>query len=74
MNKYWEGEPNAEIDTSKNVVKYWRSAGKLQISMPNWKDKDGKEKKGKTVTLNLDALRETDGAINILKMILNEIS
>lgn len=70
MNKYWESEPNAEIDTGKNILRYYKDAGRIQISTPKWTDKDGNEKNGKTLALNLDALRKTPGAVELLQNIL----
>ena len=75
MNKYWESEPDIKIDTGKNFIKFWRNAGKLQFQMPKYIDKkDGMEKPGKLVTVDIDALRETDGAVQQLKNILVEIA
>ena len=74
MNKYWENPPDVEIDTEKNVLRYYKQAGKLQISMPKWTDKDGTERQGKTVVLNLDSLRETAGAVGTLLDVLSEIA
>jgi len=74
MKKYWDNPPDKMIDTGKNILKYYGSAGKLQISMPTWTDKEGNEKQGKTLSLNLDALRETDGAVELLQNILAEIA
>ncbi|MDR1754219.1 MAG: hypothetical protein LBR74_04850 [Eubacterium sp.] len=70
---YWQTPPDREIDTGKNVLKYWKSAGKLQISMCAWRDKDGNENHGKTVALNLDSLRNCPEALGLLKNIFAEI-
>ena len=74
MNKYWDLPPDAEIDTGKNIIRYYKSAGKLQISMPTWIDKDGSEKRGKTVSLNLDSLRETPAAMELVQQIFSDIA
>jgi len=59
MNRYWEIEDPEVIDTGVNILRLFPKAGKLQVSQPNWVDKDGTEKVGKTVTLDLQALYET---------------
>ena len=59
MNKYWETETPIEVDTGKNILKYFPQAEKLQISMPYWTDSAGEKKQGKTVTFNLTALFES---------------
>jgi hypothetical protein len=53
MNEYWKNETPQIADTGRNVFRYFRDAGKLQISTPYWKDKDGAEKPEKTVTVDI---------------------
>ncbi|MDR0453611.1 MAG: hypothetical protein LBH05_02215 [Deferribacteraceae bacterium] len=66
---YLETETPTEADTGKNILRYFKNAGKLQISQPNWKDKDGSEKRGKTVTLDIAALKGNPAALDIIKQI-----
>ena len=73
MNKYYENAPDIEINTGKNFIRFWREAGKLQFQMPKY-EKDGIERHGKLVAVDINALRETDGAIDQLKSILTEIA
>ena len=73
-NNYWESKPDAELDTTKNILRYWKSDAKLQVCMPHWLDKDGVEKNGKCVTISLDALREADGGIALLEKIIEDIT
>jgi len=74
MNKkYWETAPTAEISTGKNVLRWYSEVGRLQVSMPDWADEDGNTKKGKTVAINLDALREADGGIEFLQKVFSDI-
>ena len=68
-NNYWEKEQPVIVDTGKNVLRFFEKAGRLQISMPNWMTKEGEVKPGKTVTINVDALRETPDALNMLRKI-----
>ena len=61
MIRYWETETPVEVDTGKNVLRYFPQADKLQIAMPYWTNADGETKQGKTVALNISALLESDG-------------
>ena len=66
---YWNDEKPVVIDTGKNVLRYYKNSDKLQVSAPNWKDDNGVEKQGKTVTLDIAAVHETSEAIELLKQI-----
>ena len=72
MEKYWENETPVEITTEKNVLRYYKKAGKLQISNPSWTNKDGEVKQGKTVTLDLAALKGSDEGRELLRKIVEE--
>lgn len=74
MKDYWKNAPDSEVDTGKNILRYFKDAGRLQVCMPNWTDKDGEQKQGKTVTLNLEALRETPEAVQLLETVLADIA
>jgi hypothetical protein len=65
--KYWEEEQPIMADTGKNVFRFFPKAGKLQISMPYWTDKDGAQKPGKTVTVDVDAVRESPKARGVFE-------
>lgn len=67
--KYWEEEQPLTIDTGKNVFRYFAKAGKLQVSMPYWTDKDGTQKPGKTITISIDAIKETAKARELFAQI-----
>lgn len=73
MANYWEQETPLEVDTGKNILKYFQQARKLQISMPYWTDDDGNKRQGKTVTLNLSALSETQEAVHLLEKVIEDI-
>ena len=70
IKKYWETTPDVQLDTGRNVLRWFAQAGKLQISMPYWTDSTGEQKPGKTVTIDIDALRETEGAAELFKAVL----
>ena len=67
MNKYWENEQPITADTGHNTFKYFQKAGKLQVSMPNWTNGDGEEKRGKTITIDTIALRNNPEALSLFK-------
>ena len=69
MMTYWETETPIRASTRKNELEYYREAGKLAISRPSWTDGSGESKRGKTVTLDLAALRESPEAARLLLMI-----
>jgi hypothetical protein len=56
-------------DTGKNILRYFEKSGKLQISMPYWTGVDGEQKPGKTVTVDIVAVRSTPDAIEIFRRI-----
>jgi len=74
MRDYWKSNPDIEADTGKNVLRYYREAGKLQVCMPNWTNDAGEEKQGKTVGVDLDALAECPEAVELLKKVLADIA
>lgn len=65
--EYWKDETPIEVDTGANVLRYYEAAGKLQISLPNWADKDGVIRPGKTVALDIAALQANTQAVELLK-------
>ena len=71
---YWETENPVEVDTGKNVLRYFPEARKLHISKNGWTDKKtGETKMGKTVALDLDAVASTPSAISILKQVVKSL-
>jgi hypothetical protein len=74
VKKYWDNPPDAEINTEKNILRYFKGAAKLQVQMPKWTNKDGEEMPGKCVTINLDALRESEGGVDFIQKIIADIA
>ena len=71
---YWETENPVEVDTGKNILRYFPEARKLHISKLGWTDKKtGEHKMGKTVALDLDAVASTPAAISILKQVVKSL-
>jgi len=62
MTNYWEDETPVTVVTNRNVLQLYKAAERLQISLPEWTDKDGNERRGKYVTLNITELVESDAA------------
>ena len=65
----WKTETPVTADTGRNIIEYFPDAGQLSISKPNWTDKGGNERRGKTVFLDLNAVAETPAAVAILETI-----
>ena len=55
---YWEKETPREINTGKQIIRYYQEAGKLQISNPPRMSPQGEERPGKALTLCIDTLLE----------------
>ena len=71
---YWETENPVEVDTGKNVLRYFPEARKLHISKLGWTDKKtGEHKRGKTVALDLDAVASTPAAISLLETVVKNL-
>ena len=71
---YWETENPVEVDTGKNVLRYFPEARKLHISKLGWTDKKtGEHKMGKTVALDLDAIASTPAAVSLLETVVKNL-
>lgn len=70
---FWEAEVPMTADTGRNIIEYFPVSRKLSISKPNWKDRDGSEKRGKTVILDLAALANTPDALTILEAVVKSL-
>lgn len=66
---YWDDEKPVVADTGKNVIELYQNAGKLAISSPSWTDDAGKVRRGKTVVLDLGAVKTSPEAVQIVKTI-----
>ena len=66
---YWDDEKPVVADTGKNELEYFPQAGKLTISRPSWTDGHGEVRRGKTVTLDLEAVKGCPEAVQIVKTI-----
>lgn len=72
MNRYWEAETPIEVLTSRNRLRWFPKAGRLQVSLPDWQGGDGKTHPGKTATMDADALRESED-VEAAKRIFREV-
>ena len=71
---YWETENPVEVDTGKNVLRYFPEARKLHISKNGWTDKrTGEHKMGKTVALDLEAIASTPAAVSLLETVVKNL-
>lgn len=67
---YWNNEQPVVIDTGSNVLRYYKEAEKLQVSLPSWIDREGELRQGKTVAIDVVALKGSAKAVDLLKEIL----
>lgn len=63
---YWERETPREIRTGNLVLRYYREAGKLQVSVRCRNYLTGDEWRGTTVTLDQDDLQANPEALRLL--------
>ena len=73
-NKYWLSETPLICETTKNSLRWFSEAGRLQISAAPWEDKTtGEQRPGKMVSLNVTALAGNAEAVRILTEVLEVI-
>ena len=66
---FWETEKPRVVNTGRNVLEYFPTAQRLSIAKPNWINAAGEEKRGKTVMLDLQAVKDCPEAANIFREI-----
>lgn len=66
---FWETETPVKATTGKNELEYFPQAGKLTISRPSWTDDKGETRRGKTVVLDLTAVKASPEAVQIIKTV-----
>lgn len=66
---YWDDEAPVKATTGKNVMEYYQKAGKLAISRLPWTDDKGETRRGKTVVLDLGAVKASPEAVQIIMAI-----
>lgn len=62
-------EPGKIIDTGKNVLEYYPRAMKLSVAKPSWTNAMGEVKRGKTVVLDLSAVKNNPEAAAMFRRI-----
>ena len=73
-NKYWLSETPLICETTKNSLRWFSKAGRLQISAAPWEDKTtGEQRPGKMVSLNVTALTGNPEAVRIFSEVLQTI-
>ena len=75
MEKYYEKEtPIEAVSEEHGEVRYYKEAGKLQLSRPKWiSPYDGKLHHGKTVTINVDKFVNDPAMIGLFEAVLNDL-
>jgi hypothetical protein len=76
MSQYWNEEKPIVIGTGKNILRWFKNAEKLHVCLPDYQDDHGEKKQGKTVSLDIRALLESDDKEKIdqlLSQILSEL-
>jgi prophage antirepressor-like protein len=68
--KYWEHEMPVEVNTGKNILRYFEEFGKLQIAFSGWESKNGQKYHGKKIGLDLVALKRSPLALDLIKRII----
>ena len=73
-NKYWLTETPLICESSKNSLRWFPQAGRLQISAAPWEDRaTGEQRPGKMVSLNVTALAGNTEAVRIFNEVLEAI-
>lgn len=67
---YWTEETPTIVDTGANVFRYFPQAGKLQVSLPDWLNKEGDSCQGKTVAVDVEALQGSVAAVALLMQLI----
>lgn len=70
---FWETEKPRVVNTGRNVLEYFPTAQRLSIAKPNWINAAGEEKRGKTVMLDLQAVKDCPEAANIFREIVENL-
>lgn len=74
MAKWWEDETPVTAASKKNVLRLYANAEKLQVSRPDWENDHGEMKPGKTVVLDLAALKGSPEGMEILASVANIVN
>lgn len=73
-HQYWKAERAEVLTTAKNVIRYYPTACKLKVSLPDYFNRrKGETFEGKGVGLSLDALKAAPETLNRLIQILLEL-
>ena len=70
---FWETEKPRVVNTGRNVLEYFPAAQRLSVAKPNWINAAGEEKRGKTVMLDLQAVKDCPEAANIFREIVGNL-
>lgn len=73
IGKWWDDEAPVVATSKKNVLRLYVQAGKLMVAQPDWEDDNGEAKQGKTVTLDLAALKGNEEARDMFMSVVDMI-
>ena len=68
--KYWETETPIMSATDKNLIRYYKKAGRLQVAAVYKNKKTGEMKQGKTATLDVEDMAANPEALDLLQQII----
>ena len=60
MSRFWMNEIPLTVETATNTIQFFEQSERLNVSLPRWTDEHGQQKHGKTTTLNISSLLESD--------------
>jgi len=69
-NKYWETETPIISATDRNLIRYFKNAGRLQVAAVYKNKKTGELKQGKTATLDVEDMAANPEALDLLQQII----
>jgi hypothetical protein len=70
--KYWETEKPQMIQTPRNLVKYYKEAGRLQVSILYKDSQTGEPRQGKTATLDAEDCAINPEILDILQKFIDD--
>ena len=71
-NKYWLNEKPDEIQTSRNILRWFKKAGKFQVA-GLFKDPDTQElRQGKTAVMDAEDLAITPNSLDLLQEFIDD--
>jgi hypothetical protein len=70
---YYVKEKPVEVITEFGEFRYYKEAGKLQVSRPKWKTMDDEIRQGKTVTIDIFRLKGNEELKTFLGILIDDL-